>query len=310
MPTSWANIVTKDGTHQQTNNATNARAATSGTGRSAVQRRAQTSNTTVTVIRYHGVDDAAMEAIIQKMAPAHIVSEMHGEVECLSGGKVLLLGGHWSKNKDAHVHNFVYKFKGRIPFETIYPLRNVLVKPLLTGHLVPMDGWCQAQLRNVITTDHDGVVFTSTQIEEELWRNTFFKNAILCFAPHWQGNINNLAQKPRSTVKIVYVDESGQLTAAAQRDGVFMFNEKAHFIFTGDTPTITLCGRCHRIGHATNSTHIAATSPAAHTTLMITRCTAPTSMTWPVSADADSRASTARVTTMTSPRRQLAMLWQ
>ncbi|KAH8984639.1 hypothetical protein EDB86DRAFT_2833456 [Lactarius hatsudake] len=145
---------------------------------------------------------------------------------------------HWSKNKDRCIHNFVYKFKGHLPFKTIYPLRHTLAKLLLTGHLVPMNGWIHAQLRDMIISDSNGVVFTRDQLEVELHRNSVFEKAIFCFAPHWQGNLQNVTQKPRSTVKIAYVDETGSLTATIRQDGVFLFNKKAHFIVTGDTPAI------------------------------------------------------------------------
>ncbi|KAH8980010.1 hypothetical protein EDB86DRAFT_2764571, partial [Lactarius hatsudake] len=34
---------------------------------------------------------------------------------------------------------------------------------------------------------------------------------------------------------------------------VFLFNEKTKFVPIGDTPTIVMCSRCHRIGHAADT---------------------------------------------------------
>ncbi|KAH9166601.1 hypothetical protein EDB89DRAFT_2075691 [Lactarius sanguifluus] len=259
MPLSWANI-TQNGIKQQQDGKALAAQVKQGTGRSntgkarpeTVTRRTQSGNTEATVIRGLGLDDIAFKLTIRKMAPAHIVAKTRGEVERLSGGKVTLLSGRWSQHVKAH--NFVYTFKGVVPFETIFPLQDVLTKPLMTGHLVPNDGWTHAQLRNVITSNADRVIPDSTTLEAELRHNPAFEEAIFCITPHWAGSLHNLATKPRGTVAFAYVDGKGHITGRARADSIFMFNERATLIVTGDSPTIVLCGRCHRIGHATNST--------------------------------------------------------
>ncbi|KAH8999814.1 hypothetical protein EDB86DRAFT_2828096 [Lactarius hatsudake] len=175
MPPSWANI-TKAGFKQQQQGSAQATAVTGGTGRSnagkarpeTVQRRAQSGNTEATVIRYHGVDDPAFEATIRNMSPSAIIAQTRDEVDRLTGGRVTLLSGRWSTNKK--LHNFVYTFKGQLPFKAIYPLRDVLVKPLMTGHLVPNDGWTFAQIRDTTTSDASGTVFSGSQLEDELRR--------------------------------------------------------------------------------------------------------------------------------------------
>ncbi|KAH9004718.1 hypothetical protein EDB86DRAFT_3072194 [Lactarius hatsudake] len=261
MPPSWANVVTKTAASQQTHGAAQAKAVTSGTFRSAtgkarpetVNRRRASGNTEATVIRHHGLEDIAFEMTIRKMTPASIINKTRAEVDRLTGGKVVLLSGRWSSNKNKNIHNFVYTFKGQIPFKTLYPLRDVLVKPLMTGHLVPNDGWTFAQIRSTTTSGLDGTVYTGTQLKDELRRNPAFEEAIFCIAPHWQGSMHTISSNPRGTVKFAYVDEDGKITAQAKRDGVFLFNERTRFVPTGDVATILLCGRCHRIGHATDS---------------------------------------------------------
>ncbi|KAH8978920.1 hypothetical protein EDB86DRAFT_3089826 [Lactarius hatsudake] len=261
MPPSWANI-TKQGAQQQQQRADQAKAVTGGTFRSAagkarpetVQRRAASGNTEVMVIRHRGLDDVAMETTIRQTPPLTIIADTRSEIERLTGGRIVLLSGRWSSNKNKSIHNFVYTFKDNVPFRSLYPLRDMLVKPLMTGQLVPNDGWTFAQNRDTFTKDSAGTVYSGTQLEQELRRNPAFEDAIFCVAPHWQGSLHNVAQQPKGTVKFAYVDENGQITARAKRDSVFLFNEKARFVPTGDVATIQLCGRCHRIGHATNST--------------------------------------------------------
>ncbi|KAH8986621.1 hypothetical protein EDB86DRAFT_3082675 [Lactarius hatsudake] len=262
MPPSWASVITKTATAQQNRSAGQAKEVTSGTFRSSagkarpetVARCKLTGNTEATVIRHHGLEDIAFKMTIRKMTPASIINETRSEVDRLTGGKVVLLSGRWSSNKNKNIHNFVYTFKGQIPFRSIYPLRDVLVKPLMTGHLVPNDGWTFAQIRDTTTSGPDGTVFSGTQLESELRRNPAFEDAIFCIAPHWQGSMHRVSTSPKGTVKFAYVDEDGKVTARAKRNGVFLFNERTRFVPTGDVATIILCGRCHRIGHATDST--------------------------------------------------------
>ncbi|KAH8995137.1 hypothetical protein EDB86DRAFT_3166275 [Lactarius hatsudake] len=211
-------------------------------------------NTKVTINRHHGLEDAAFEATIRKMTPAAILAETRTEVDRLTGGKLALLSRRWSKNRNAAIHNFVYTFKGQVPFKAIYPLRDVLVKPLMTGQLVPNDGWTHAQIRDTNTSNNEGRVYTNKQLETELRRNPAFEDAVFCIAPHWQGSRHTVALNPRGTVAFAYVDGDNRITSQATRDGVFLFNEKTNFIPVGDSPTIIMCGRCHHIGHATDST--------------------------------------------------------
>ncbi|KAH8984285.1 hypothetical protein EDB86DRAFT_2833553 [Lactarius hatsudake] len=187
------------------------------------------------------------------MTLAAIIAETCTEIDCLTGGKIALLSGRWSNNPNKRIHNFVYTFRGQVPFKAIYPLRDVLVKPLMTGQLVPNDGWVHGQIRDTNTSDNSRHVYTNDQLESELRRNPAFEDAIFCIAPHWQGSRSMVSSNPWGTVAFVYVDEEGHVTAQAIRDGIFLFNEKTNFIPVGDAPTIIMCGRCHCIGHATNS---------------------------------------------------------
>ncbi|KAH9005495.1 hypothetical protein EDB86DRAFT_3177262 [Lactarius hatsudake] len=125
-------------------------------------------NTEVTINRHHGLEDAAFEATIRKMTLAAILAETRTEVDRLTGGKLALLSGRWSKNRNAAIHNFVYTFKGQVPFKAIYPLWDVLVKPLMTGQLVPNDGWTHAQIRDTNTSNNEGrrPNFVATQLSK------------------------------------------------------------------------------------------------------------------------------------------------
>ncbi|KAH9016248.1 hypothetical protein EDB84DRAFT_1236693, partial [Lactarius hengduanensis] len=86
--------------------------------------------------------------------------------------------------------------------------------------------------------------------------------------PHWQGNVHSLANKAESSVKLAYVDESGALTERIITNGVFMFGRQIRFVVTGDTPVIVMCGRCHAIGHHTDST----ACPLGTTGIRCARC--------------------------------------
>ncbi|KAH9037539.1 hypothetical protein EDB84DRAFT_1560627 [Lactarius hengduanensis] len=129
----------------------------------------------------------------------------------------------------------------------------MLVKPLLAGYVVPNDGWTHAQLRDVSTQAPDGTIHDNDTLLAELTRNTPFKDAIFCLVPHWQGSAFTVSHSEKTTVSMAFVDESGAVSAAAVAAGTFMFNSCCRLIITGDSPSIVMCGRCHRIGHATNT---------------------------------------------------------
>ncbi|KAH9168174.1 hypothetical protein EDB89DRAFT_2205452 [Lactarius sanguifluus] len=265
MPPSWANI-TQKGMKQQQDGKTLAAQIKQGTGRSntgkarpeTVARRNQSGNTEATVIRGLGLTDTAFELTIRKMAPAHIVAETRGEVERLSGGTVTLLRV--------------------VPFETIFPLRDVLTKPLMTGHLVPNDGWTHAQLRNVITSNADGVIPDSTMLEAELRRNPAFEEAIFCIAPHWAGSLHNLSTKARGTVAFAYIDGKGHITGRARADNTPPPSFYVVDATESDTPPT------QRHAHS-QTTQCGALSAEGPTTPSITFYTAQTSMTKSESAD-------------------------
>ncbi|KAH9173519.1 hypothetical protein EDB89DRAFT_1905213 [Lactarius sanguifluus] len=290
MPPSWATL-TKAGISQQQKTAAHANAVKQGTGWSmtgkarpeTVACQAQSGNTEATIICRLGLDDITFKLTIRKMSPTNIVAETCGEIKHLSGGKA---------------HNFVYTFKGDLPFSALYPLRNVLTKPLHVGHLVPNDGWTHAQLRNVATSNSDGVVPNPSQLEEEIRRNPAFENTIFCITPHWAGSLNNIANKPRGTVNMAYVDEKGHLTGKARANGVFMYNERTNYVVMDATALATPPTPRHALSQSMQS---AVSSAAARTTPWTMPPIAPTHMIRSGNANASSAALTAGRTTMHVP---------
>ncbi|KAH9022293.1 hypothetical protein EDB84DRAFT_1565031 [Lactarius hengduanensis] len=259
MPVSWAGVVTQKAAHQQATAAAHAKSTNQTMGRTnggksrpeTAARRTANANTDVTVIRGHGVEDPLFELQLFKRAPSTFVAEIRQEVERMSQGKLVILSARWSQK--ANAHNFVYTFQGDVPFAKIFPFRHILVKPLLAGYLVPNDGWTHAQLRDVSTRAPDGTVHDNDTLMTELIRNAPFKDAIFCLVPHWQGSAFTVSHSEKMTVSMAFVDERGSVTAAAVEAGTFMFNSRCRLIITGDSPSIVMCGRCHRIGHATNT---------------------------------------------------------
>ncbi|KAI9434947.1 hypothetical protein H4582DRAFT_2173404 [Lactarius indigo] len=259
LPPSWSSIVTQKAVKQQNTNATLAKNTMASTGRGnngkssgdAAARRNKANITEVTVIRGQGVDNAELEAALYGTPPSVIVGSARSEIEHLTSTPIVLLDGRWSTN--ASSHNFVYRIAGSVPFHTIYSFRNALVGPLKQGNLILNDGWTYAQIRKTPTTSAEGVVYDSDELTAELRCNTAFKDAILCIDPFWQGTPQNIGRNSHGTVKLAYVDEDGQIALQIKRDGIFMFNEPTNFVITGDNPTIQMCGRCHKIGHTTDS---------------------------------------------------------
>ena len=55
-------------------------------------------------------------------------------------------------------------------------------------------------------------------------------------------------------VQFAFRDVSGETVKRALAEGVYMFGKCAKFVVVGDHPTVLQCGRCHELGHHTNST--------------------------------------------------------
>jgi len=258
-PTTWNKIATQGTFHTNANIAQFAKNAAATQGRTTSGKRipgksdSQTSphTTQVTVVRGRGITDEALESAVFMTPPEVIVQAARSQAERIAKNSITLLHGRWSINPKSH--NFVYTIAGNIPYDFIYTFRNALIGPLQVGDLVPNKGWTYAQLRNVPTSDSDGVVFSPDTLLNEIRRNAAFANTIFCTAPHWQANPANVANYPSSTVTMAYVDETGTQTEAAKRGGIYMFNTQVRFVPTGDHPSITQCGRCHEIGHHTDT---------------------------------------------------------
>ncbi|KAH8984486.1 hypothetical protein EDB86DRAFT_2833509 [Lactarius hatsudake] len=208
MPPSWAKI-TASSSPAPPKRTPNLPAPPS-TGKNAA-KNTPPGNTEVTIIRHRGLDDPMMELTIRKLSPAEIIVDTRAEIDRLTGGRIALLSGRWSNNKQKYIHNFVYTFKGQVPFKSLYPLRDVLIRPLMMGQLVPNDGWMNAQIRETHTSDHAGNVYSNEQLEAELRRNPAFEDAVFCKAPHWQGSHHTVSSNPRGTVAFAYADEDGKI---------------------------------------------------------------------------------------------------
>ncbi len=255
----WSRIVTQSAAHSNVTAANFAKSAAATQGRTTSGKRISgktgpllaPQTTQVTVVRGKGLNDEAKESTVHGTPPDAIVNAARSQVERIAKNSITILHGRWSINPKSH--NFVYTIAGNVPYTNIYPFRNALIGPLLTGDLVPNQGWTYAQLRNVPTSDADGVVFPPDVLLSEVRRNAAFSNVIFCTTPHWQAHPSNVANYPTSTVTMAFVDESGVHMEAAKSGGIYMFNAQVRFVPTGDHPSITQCGRCHEIGHHTDT---------------------------------------------------------
>ncbi|KAN0133886.1 hypothetical protein V8E53_008318, partial [Lactarius tabidus] len=118
--------------------------------------------------------------------------------------------------------------------------------------LVPTKGWTWIQLRQVPTEDLDGCVWGPDDLVLQFIANPCFQDALICIAPHWQGNpLNN--EKERSTVLAAIIDEDNSICQNALTHGVRMFGAQVKFLRCGDNPTLLQCSRCHLLGHYASS---------------------------------------------------------
>jgi hypothetical protein len=79
-------------------------------------------------------------------------------------------------------------------------LKTYLCRPFKgRTELVPTKGWTWIQLRLVPTEDLDGCVWGPDDLLNQFIANPCFQDALICIAPHWQGNpLNNDKERPQS----------------------------------------------------------------------------------------------------------------
>jgi hypothetical protein len=118
--------------------------------------------------------------------------------------------------------------------------------------LVPTKGWTWIQLRQVPTEDIDHKVWGPEDLLAQFIANPCFQDALICIAPHWQGNpLNN--DKMVSTVLAAIIDDDNSMCQNALTHGVRMFGAQVKFLRCRDNPSLLQCSRCHLLGHYANS---------------------------------------------------------
>ena len=250
--TARANVV-KD----QNNVAEYANTVSRSMGRTAMGRQSKAApkrNTTeITVVRNGGVNDEAAERAIRNQNPSAIVMAVRTAISRLTAQPIQVLGGRWASGfkagKAKPTGNFVYTLNGVLSYDQIRPFEQELIKPFGRGVLTPTHGWVWAQLRNVPTSDAEGVVYGPDELTSEILKHPAFEGATLCMPARWHGNISSIMDKLTATVLVVYIDETGEQTAQIQCTGVHMFGAPTPFHIVGDQARFVQCQRCHNLGH-------------------------------------------------------------
>jgi hypothetical protein len=76
--------------------------------------------------------------------------------------------------------------------------------------LVPTKGWTWIQLQLVPTEDLDSCVWGPEDLLSQFIANPCFQDALICIAPHWQGNpLNN--DREWSTVIAAIIDKDNSI---------------------------------------------------------------------------------------------------
>ena len=226
-------------------------------GRTAIGRQSRAApkrNTTeITVVRNGGVDKEAAKRAIHNQNPSAIVMTVHTAISKLTAQPIQVLSGRWASGfkagKAKPTGNFVYTLNGVLNYNQIRPFEKELIKPFGRGVLTPTHGWVWVQLRNVPTSDAEGVVYGPEELTNEILKHPAFEGATLCMPARWHGNISSIMDKFAATVLVVYIDETGEQTAQIQRTGVHIFGAPTPFHIVGDQARFMQCQRCHNLGH-------------------------------------------------------------
>ncbi|KAN0131770.1 hypothetical protein V8E53_010421 [Lactarius tabidus] len=254
----FANVVTQSAVAQQQQvqrSAAQARAVQGHkpAGNQGARMAADNANLTeVTVIRFGGLDNEEEERKFRARNPAAIVQAVQRELGKRTKNPPAVLSGRWSTTSQT-TGNFVYTLAGIIHPRDLMALKPFLCSPFKgRTELVPTKGWTWIQLRQVPTEDIDGKVWGPEDLLSQFIANPCFQDALICIAPHWQGNpLNN--DKLVSTVLAAIIDDDNSMCQNALTHGVRMFGAQVKFLRCGDNPSLLQCSRCHLLGHYANS---------------------------------------------------------
>jgi hypothetical protein len=254
----FANIITREAVAQQQNIKTSAAQARLAQGRKlsgnqgACKAPSDGNMMEVTVIRFGGLDNKEEECKFRACNPVKIIQSVQRNLSRQAKNPPAVLSGRWSTTANT-TGNFVYTIAGIIPPCDLMTLKPYLCRPF-KGHteLVPTKGWTWIQLQQVPTEDLDGCIWGPNDLLNQFIANPCFQDALICIAPHWQGNpLNN--DKERSTVLAAIIDKDNAICQNALTHGVRMFGAQVKFLQCGDNPMLLQCSRCHLLGHYVSS---------------------------------------------------------
>ena len=261
--------ITEKAVHQQARTAQIASEAASAQGRTPAGNprqgapQPQITQTEVTIVRHGGFEDAERESALRRRAPQSIVLDVRTALERNMETPIKVLGGRWSSAVEK-TGNFTFVLAGDVKEDAIDAAKSYLCGPFPDAEVIPNAGWVWTQLRGVTTTDSDGNLWDQQDLMGEIRQNPVFEQAPLCFTPYWQVPPHKI-QTETSTVMLAFRDVSGETVKWAQTKGVYMFGRRVKFVICGDHPSVIQCGRCHELGHHTNS-------PVCRTPKSATRC--------------------------------------
>ncbi|KAN0129433.1 hypothetical protein V8E53_012765 [Lactarius tabidus] len=254
----FANVITQSAVAQQQRVQRSAAQARAVQGRKPAGNQGACTNTNdanlteVTVIRFGGLENEEDERKFRARNPAAIVQAVQRDLGKCAKNPPAVLSGRWSTTSQT-TGNFVYTLAGIISPRDLMALKPFLCSPFKgRTELVPTKGWTWIQLRNVPTEDIDHKVWGPEDLLTQFIANPCFQDALICIAPHWQGNpLNN--DKMVSTVLAAIIDEDNSICQSALTHGVRMFSAQVKFLRCGDNPSLLQCSRCHLLGHYANS---------------------------------------------------------
>jgi hypothetical protein len=212
------------------------------------QARPVAPNTTeVTVIRFGGVDDDAMEEAIFSRHAVNLVRDLQRRFAAAVARPPKILSGRWAATKG----NFVLTFAGELSASLVFSYRHIVRS--LFGEFVklcPVRGFTWAQLRGVSTMNEQGVI--REDLAAELGSNPLFARTLMPVLPYFQVNPERI-RSDTGTVIFAFIDDGDALTTQASREGVCMYGSRVKYVHCGDKPNLIQCGRCHELGHHKNA---------------------------------------------------------
>jgi hypothetical protein len=204
--------------------------------------------TEVTVIRQGSHSNDLIESQIRVRTVDAIVREVKLNMTKVVAHPIPLRAGCWSLHPRSR-GNFVFSFKGHIPFDIILSYEHILLDPFQgSGQLRPSLGWTWMIAHGVPFMEISGEVFGPDALLTEVRTLPGLKRAFFAMEPRWLRPVDQISSL-YSSITFAISDPDGAISSALLKGRPALFGKEVNIQKWIERLLLVQCSRCHALGH-------------------------------------------------------------